>query len=80
VSPCEGSATYKANNKDDVTMRKCNQDCNDNKLHPHERDDGFGGNRKWDCLDCAEERVQEWKEKHSNKGALMAHNEDTRSE
>ena len=62
----------------DVTMRKCNQGCNDNKLHPHETDDGFGGNRKWDCLDCAEERLQDWKDKHSNKGALMAHEEDTR--
>ena len=64
---------------DDVTMRKCNQDCNDNELHPHEIDNGFKGSRKWDCLDCAEERVQDWKDKNSNKGALMAHEEDTRA-
>tara|TARA_Y100000004_G_scaffold185372_1_gene235485 strand:- start:21 stop:995 length:975 start_codon:yes stop_codon:yes gene_type:complete len=80
VPPCKGSATYKAIKEGNVTMRKCTQGCNDNKLHPHERDDGLGGNRKWDCLDCAEERVQDWKDKHSNKGALMAHEEDTRSE
>ena len=69
----------------DVQMRKCKDECcGPNKTTPHTREPMAGGGFFWDCESCAPQKVKAWKAEVAGndkpKGALMAHEEDTRAD